>query len=55
MNIKHPLDPGIPYSVSVAAVNSAGIGEIDSEIGFTKEEGKLYSIYGFSQLQVVAL
>ena len=34
------LGPGIPYNVSVAAVNSAGRGELESVIAFTEEESK---------------
>ena len=52
VNVIHSLGPGIPCNVSVAAVNSAGTGKFDSEIGFTEDEGKLF--YGFTQLMVSA-
>ena len=33
------LEPGVPYSVSIAAVNRAGLGEISTNIVFTRELG----------------
>jgi hypothetical protein len=33
--------PGIPYNVSVAAVNGAGVGQFSKLINFTKELGEL--------------
>jgi hypothetical protein len=33
--------PGIPYNVSVAAVNGAGVGQFSELINFTKELGEL--------------
>ena len=37
------LDAGIPYSISVAAVNSKGPGNLTSTIIFAKELGKSMS------------
>ena len=34
-------EAGVPYNISVAAVNSKGVGELTSRISFTRELGKL--------------
>ena len=31
------VEPGVPYRVSVAAVNRAGLGETNTKVLFTKE------------------
>ena len=35
------LEPGVPYNVSIAAVNRAGLGAINGMILFTRELGKM--------------
>ena len=36
------VEPGVPYNVSIAAVNRAGSGEVTASIHFTRELGTLY-------------
>ena len=33
------IDPGVPYNVSIAVINKAGEGVIDTTIHFTREQG----------------
>ena len=42
--VKFTTEPGVPYSVSIAAVNRAGLGEISTGIFFTQQLGKLLSL-----------
>ena len=36
--------PGVPYNVSIAAANDAGIGELISFVYFTQELGMLVNL-----------